>query len=43
VPLTLSIGVRNLLDETYRDFLDTCKGYALSPGRDVRLSLSTPL
>jgi len=41
VPLTLSIGVRNLLDETYRDFLDTYKGYALSPGRDVQLSLST--
>jgi iron complex outermembrane receptor protein/hemoglobin/transferrin/lactoferrin receptor protein len=41
VPLTLSVGVDNLLDETYRDFLDTYKGYALSPGRDVRLSLST--
>jgi len=32
--------VRNLLNETYRDFLDTYKGYALSPGRDVRLSLT---
>lgn len=41
VPVTLSIGVRNLLDETYRDFLDTYKGYALSPGRDVQFSLST--
>jgi iron complex outermembrane receptor protein/hemoglobin/transferrin/lactoferrin receptor protein len=41
VPLTLTVGVRNLLDETYRDFLDTYKGYALSPGRDVRLTLST--
>lgn len=40
-PLTLTIGVDNLLDETYRDFLDTYKGYALSPGRDVQLSLST--
>jgi Outer membrane receptor for ferrienterochelin and colicins len=39
-PLTVSVGVDNLLDETYRDFLDTYKGYALSPGRDVRLSLS---
>jgi len=39
-PLTLSVGVDNLLDETYRDFLDTYKGYALSPGRDVRVSLS---
>ncbi len=41
VPVTVSIGVRNLLDETYRDFLDTYKGYALSPGRDVQFSLST--
>jgi len=40
-PLTLSVGVDNLLDETYRDFLDTYKGYALSPGRDVQFSLST--
>ena len=40
VPLSVSVEVRNLLDETYRDFLDTYKGYALSPGRDVRLSLT---
>ncbi len=40
-PLTVSVGVDNLLDETYRDFLDTYKGYALSPGRDVQFGLST--
>ncbi|MFB6274226.1 MAG: TonB-dependent receptor plug domain-containing protein [Salinibacter sp.] len=40
-PLAVSLGVDNLLDETYRDFLDTYKGYALSPGRDVQVSLST--
>jgi iron complex outermembrane receptor protein/hemoglobin/transferrin/lactoferrin receptor protein len=40
-PLTLSVRVNNLLGETYRDFLDTYKGYALSPGRDVQFSLST--
>ena len=40
-PVTVSVGVQNLLDETYRDFLDTYKGYALSPGRDVRIGLST--
>jgi len=40
-PLTVSVSVDNLLDETYRDFLDTYKGYALSPGRDVQVSLST--
>jgi len=40
-PITVTVGVENLLDETYRDFLDTYKGYALSPGRDVQFSLST--
>jgi iron complex outermembrane receptor protein/hemoglobin/transferrin/lactoferrin receptor protein len=40
-PLTVSLGVDNLLDETYRDFLDTYKGYALSPGRNVQIGLST--
>jgi iron complex outermembrane receptor protein/hemoglobin/transferrin/lactoferrin receptor protein len=40
-PITVSVGVDNLLDETYRDFLDTYKGYALSPGRDVQFGVST--
>ena len=40
VPLTLSIGVDNVFDTTYRDFLDTYKGYALSPGRDVQFGVS---
>lgn len=39
----LDLTVRNLFDTEYRDFLDTYKGYALSPGRDIRLSLSVPL
>jgi iron complex outermembrane receptor protein/hemoglobin/transferrin/lactoferrin receptor protein len=39
-PLTLSVGVDNLLDTAYRDFLDTYKGYALSPGRDIRVGVS---
>jgi hypothetical protein len=30
------------IDTEYRDFLDTYKGYALSPGRDIRVSLSVP-
>ncbi len=38
---SLRVAVRNVFDTTYRDFLDTYKGYALSPGRDVRISLST--
>lgn len=32
----------NLLDGDYRDFLDTSKGYALSPGRDIRLTARLP-
>lgn len=39
---SLRVEVRNVFDTTYRDFLDTYKGYALSPGRDVRVSLSVP-
>jgi outer membrane receptor protein involved in Fe transport len=38
---SLRVAVRNVFDTTYRDFLDTYKGYALSPGRDVQFSLST--
>jgi hemoglobin/transferrin/lactoferrin receptor protein len=39
---TFRVAVRNVFDTTYRDFLDTYKGYALSPGRDLRVSLSVP-
>lgn len=39
---SLRLAVRNVFDATHRDFLDTYKGYALSPGRDVRVSLSVP-
>lgn len=41
-PVRLSLEVNNLTDESYRDFLDTYKGYALSPGRDVRMTLRVP-
>lgn len=41
-PLALTVGVRNLLDTTYRAFLDTYKGYALSPGRNVFVKASVP-
>ena len=41
-PVRLSLEVKNLTDESYRDFLDTYKGYALSPGRDFRLKLRVP-
>jgi len=39
---SVDLLVRNLLDVTYRDFLDTYKGYALSPGRDVRIRVNVP-
>lgn len=38
----LDLGVYNLLDTDYRGFLDTYKGYALSPGRDIRLTARIP-
>ncbi|MBW7996937.1 MAG: TonB-dependent receptor [Candidatus Glassbacteria bacterium] len=40
--LTVNLGVLNLADEDYRDFLDTYKGYAMSPGRNVYLKLKVP-
>lgn len=41
-PVSLTVGVDNLTDEVYRDFLDTYKGYALSPGRSLRTRVSVP-
>jgi len=38
----LDLKVHNLTDKRYRDFLDTYKGYALSPGRDVQLEVRVP-
>lgn len=38
---TLQVAVTNLTDRAYRDFLDTYKTITWSPGRDVRLTLST--
>ncbi len=40
--LQLDLEVRNLTDERYRDFLDTYKGYALSPGRDIQVTMRIP-
>ena len=39
---TFGIRVDNLLDEKYRDFLDTYKGYALSMGRNISFDLRIP-
>ncbi len=38
----LNFKVRNLTDESYRDFLDTYKGYARSPGRDIQVTMRIP-
>ncbi|PSQ99933.1 MAG: ligand-gated channel, partial [Bacteroidetes bacterium QS_9_68_14] len=38
----LTVGAKNLLDTSYRSFLDTYKGYALSPGRNVFVKLTVP-
>lgn len=41
-PVNFDITITNLTNEVYRDFLDTYKGYALSPGRSVNLKLNIP-
>lgn len=38
-PLDVTLGVENLADDAYRDFLDTYKGYALNVGRNVIVKL----
>lgn len=40
--INLDFEITNLLYEDYRDFLDTYKGYALSPGRSVNLRINIP-
>jgi len=41
--MRLNLALRNALDEDYRDFLNTYKGYTLNPGRDLRVTLEIPL
>lgn len=40
--IDFDLRIHNLFDKPYRDFLDTYKGYALSPGRDIRLTTRIP-
>jgi len=40
--IRVNVELRNAFDESYRDFLNTYKGYALNPGRDLRLTLEIP-
>jgi len=37
------LGIHNLLDTEYRDFLSRYKAFALNPGRDVTIRLSMGL
>jgi iron complex outermembrane receptor protein/hemoglobin/transferrin/lactoferrin receptor protein len=37
--LSFDLWISNLADRSYRDFLDTYKLYALSPGRNIRATL----
>ena len=41
-PISFQLSAQNLLDEDYRDFLDTYKGYALSPGRNITFRVKIP-
>ena len=41
-PVSVQISARNLFNKAYRDFLDTYKGYALSPGRNVSFRVKVP-
>ena len=43
LPVNVDFEVTNVLDEDYRDFLDTYKGYALSPGRSFSVKLDVPI
>ncbi|WP_138430066.1 TonB-dependent receptor [Fodinibius saliphilus] len=40
--ISVQISAKNLLNEDYRNFLDTYKGYALSPGRNITFRLKVP-
>ncbi|NGP76044.1 TonB-dependent receptor [Balneolaceae bacterium YR4-1] len=41
-PVSVQISARNLFNEAYRNFLDTYKGYALSPGRNISFRVKVP-
>ena len=41
-PISFQLSGKNLLNTAYRDFLDTYKGYALSPGRNITLKVNIP-
>ncbi|NBC28274.1 MAG: TonB-dependent receptor [Bacteroidetes bacterium] len=40
--VSVMLSAENLLDEDYRDFLNTYKGYALNPGRNIKAKIRVP-
>jgi outer membrane receptor protein involved in Fe transport len=40
--MNIDLEITNVLNQEYRDFLDTYKGYTLSPGRGINLKLNIP-
>lgn len=40
--ISFMLSVENLFDEDYRDFLNTYKGYALNPGRNIKAKIRVP-
>ena len=42
-PLRLDLGIKNALNESYRDFLNRYRDFALNPGRDITLRVSVDL
>jgi len=40
-PIRLDVRVRNLTDKAYKSFLSRYKGFALDPGRNILIRLST--
>lgn len=43
LPVTFSIGVRNLLDEAYRDYLNSMRYFTDETGRNIYLRLKIPI
>lgn len=41
--VSLNLQIHNITDESYRDFLDTYKGYALGNGRNVQFTVQVPI
>jgi len=42
-PVIVNIESTNIFNKVYRDFLDTYKGYALSPGRSFNFRINIPV